>query len=98
MVQPPLLRWRVSEARQHLRTRRSWTGRHADGLVRRTSSGSTKRGRKAIERNPLQGKVQKLERECARLEKELHKAHLIIDVQGKVAGLLGLSLEDETNS
>ncbi len=58
---------------------------------------SKKRGRKAIERNPLQGKVQKLERECARLEKELHKAHLIIDVQGKVAGLLGLSLEDGTN-
>ncbi len=59
---------------------------------------SKKRGRKAIERNPLQGKVLKLERENARLEKELHKAHLIIDVQGKVAGLLGLSLEDGTSS
>jgi transposase-like protein len=58
---------------------------------------SKKRGRKA-ERNPLEEKVRKLERENARLEKELHKAHLIIDVQGKVAGLLGLSLEDETNS
>ena len=32
------------------------------------------------------------------LEKELHKARPIIDVQGKVAGLLGLSLEDGTNS
>ncbi len=59
---------------------------------------SKKRGRKAIERNPLEGKVLRLERENARLEKELHKAHLIIDVQGKVAGLLGLSLEDGTNS
>ena len=39
-----------------------------------------------------------LERENARLEKKLEKAHLIIDVQGKVAGLLGLSLEDGTNS
>ena len=58
---------------------------------------SKKRGRKA-ERNPLEEKVRKLERENARLEKELHKAHLIIDVQGKVAGLLGLSLEDGTNS
>ena len=58
---------------------------------------SKKRGRKA-ERNPLEEKVHKLERENARLEKELHKAHLIIDVQGKVAGLLGLSLEDGTNS
>ena len=58
---------------------------------------SKKRGRKS-ERNPLEEKVRKLEREKARLEKELHKAHLIIDVQGKVAGLLGLSLEDEKNS
>ena len=57
---------------------------------------SKKRGRKA-ERNPLEGRVRTLEREKARLETELHKAHLIIDVQGKVAGLLGLSLEDEKN-
>ena len=28
-----------------------------------------------------------------RLEKELHTAHTILDVQGKVAGLLGFSLE-----
>jgi len=58
---------------------------------------SRKRGRKP-ERNPLEDKVRKLEREKVRLERELHKAHLIIDVQGKVAGLLGLSLEDGTNS
>ena len=32
------------------------------------------------------------------METELHKAHLIIDVQGKVAGLLGLSLEDGKSS
>ncbi len=59
---------------------------------------SKKRGRRPSELNPLKGKVRKLERENARLEKELHKAHLIIDVQGKVAGLLGLSLEDGSNS
>ncbi len=58
---------------------------------------SKKRGRKR-ERNPLEERVRKLERENTRLEKELQKAHLIIDVQGKVAGLLGLSLEDGTNS
>jgi transposase-like protein len=58
---------------------------------------SKKRGRKA-ERNPLEEKVRKLERDVDRLEKELHKAHLIIDVQGKVAGLLGLSLDDARNS
>ena len=59
---------------------------------------SKRRGRKPSERNPLEGKVRKLERENTRLEKELDKARLIIDVQGKVAGLLGLSLEDGTNS
>ena len=57
-----------------------------------------RRGRKPSERNLLEGKVRKLERKNTRLENELHKAHLIIDVQGKVAGLLGLSLEDGTNS
>ena len=59
---------------------------------------SKRRGRKPSERNPLEGKVRKLERENTRLEKELEKARLILDVQGKVAGLLGLSLEDGTNS
>ena len=58
---------------------------------------SKKRGRKP-ERNPLDEKVRKLERQNARLENELRKAHLIIDVQGKVAGLLGISLDDGANS
>jgi len=58
---------------------------------------SKKRGRKP-ERNPLDEKVRKLERQNARLENELRKAHLIIDVQGKVAGLLGISLDDGPNS
>ena len=52
-----------------------------------------KRGAKPAERNPLSAKVRELEAEVARLEKELHTAHTILDVQGKVAGLLGLSLE-----
>ena len=37
--------------------------------------------------------ARKLEAKVARLEKELHTAHTILDVQGKVAGLLGFSLE-----
>ena len=49
---------------------------------------SKKRDRKP-ERNPLDEKVRKLERRNARLENELRKAHLIIDVQGKVAGAAG---------
>ena len=45
-------------------------------------------------RNPHELRVHELEAEVARLEKELHKAHTILDVQGKVAGLLGFSLKD----
>ena len=52
-----------------------------------------KRGAKPAERNPLDAKVRALEAQVARLEHELHTAHTILDVQGKVAGLLGFSLE-----
>ncbi|MEA3276259.1 MAG: transposase [Pseudomonadota bacterium] len=55
---------------------------------------SKKRGAKPGERNPLDTKVRELEAKVARLEKELHTAHTILDVQGKVAGLLGFSLKD----
>ena len=43
-------------------------------------------------------KVQKLEREVARLREDLRKARIIIDVQGKVAGLLGVSPGDGKRS
>ena len=56
----------------------------------------SKRGRKRVERNPLSAKVHELEAKVARLEKELHTAHTILDVQGKFAGLLGFSLECQT--
>jgi cell shape-determining protein MreC len=39
--------------------------------------------------------VQKLQRQNARLNEELRKAHIIIDVQKKVAALLGHPLPDE---
>ena len=52
-----------------------------------------KRGAKPAERNPLDAKVRALEAQVARLQHELHTAHTILDVQGKVAGLLGLNLE-----
>ena len=58
----------------------------------------SKRGRKLAERNPLSAKVHELEAKVARLEHELHTAHTILDVQGKVAGLLGLNLEHGTRS
>lgn len=53
-----------------------------------------KRGAKPSERNPLDAKVRALEAKVARLEKELHTAHTILDVQGQVAGLLGFNLND----
>ena len=43
-------------------------------------------------------RVRKLERENARLREELRKARIIIDVQGKVAGLLGVSPGDGKRS
>ena len=53
-----------------------------------------KRGTKPAAPNPLSPKVRQLEVKVARLEKELAAAHTILDVQGKVAGLLGFSLND----
>ena len=57
-----------------------------------------KRGAKPKARNPLEPKVRQLEAKVARLEKELEKAHTILDVQEKVAGLLGFSLESGKDS
>jgi transposase-like protein len=57
-----------------------------------------KRGAKPQARNPLEPKVRELEAKVTRLEKELHKAHTILDVQEKVAGLLGFDLESGQNS
>ena len=38
--------------------------------------------------------MRELEAKAARLEKELHQAHTILDVQEKVAGLLGFNFKD----
>ena len=40
-------------------------------------------------RNPLAGENEKLRRQNQRLQEELEKAHIVIDVQKKVAKLLG---------
>jgi len=57
-----------------------------------------KRGRKSRQADPLVKKVEKLERELSRTREQLRKAELILEVQGKVAGLLGFSLEDGRSS
>ena len=59
-----------------------------------------KRGPKS-KRNPMAEEMQKLQRQNARLNEELRKAHIIIDVQKKVAALLGrpiLEPDPEENS
>ena len=53
---------------------------------------SKKRGRKPAERNPLSPRVTQLERELGRLQRKLKKAELIIDIQKKVAALMGIPL------
>ena len=53
-----------------------------------------KRGRKIKPVNPLSGQVKKLERENARLQRELEKAVAIIDVQKKISALMGTPLTE----
>ena len=52
-----------------------------------------KRGRKAKEKNPLTGRMAQLERENKRLQNRLSQAEIIIEVQKKVATLLGVTLK-----
>ena len=52
-----------------------------------------KRGRKAYEQTPLIREAEKLRKENERLKERLRKAELIIDVQKKVALMLGDPLE-----
>lgn len=53
-----------------------------------------KRGRKAIERNPLLPELDKLRKENDRLQKRLKRAELIIEVQKKVSQILGVDLPE----
>ncbi len=77
----------------HLAT---WRKARRKGSLRELAA--KKRGVKPAERNPLDAKVRMLEAKVERLEDELHTAHTILDVQGKISGLLGLNLEHETRS
>ena len=69
----------------------SWRQARREGAL---ESLDRKRGRKAKQRNPLEKKVVRLERENERFRVKLKKAETILEVQGKVAGLLGFSLTD----
>ena len=75
----------------------TWRRARRKGSLRELAA--KKRGAKPAQRNPLAAKVRALEAKVARLEHELHTARTtILDVQGKVAGLLGLNLEHATRS
>jgi transposase-like protein len=69
----------------------TWRKARREGALK---SLEKKRGRKPLERNPLAKKVERLERENDRLRLKLEKAETILEVQRKVAGLLGFSLTD----
>jgi transposase len=69
----------------------SWRRERADGILEALTP--RKRGPKS-KRNPLEEEFQKLRRQNARLTEDLRKAHIIIDVQKKVAALLGRPLPE----
>jgi transposase len=64
----------------------SWRRERANGILEALTP--QKRGPKS-KRDPLEEENQKLRRQNARLTEDLRKAHIIIDVQKKVAALLG---------
>ena len=63
-----------------------WRRERANGILEALTP--QKRGPKS-KRNPLEEEVQKLRRQNARLGEDLRKAQIIIEVQKKVAALLG---------
>ena len=68
----------------------TWREQRRSGALRGLSP--RKRGRK-LRRGPEARRIEQLEGELKRLREELRQAHLIIDVQKKVARLLGNPIE-----
>src|SRR5580693_8861981 len=69
-----------------------WRRERAKGVIEALTP--RQRGPKS-KRNPMEEEVQKLRRQNARLTEDLRKAHLIIDVQKKVAALLGNPIPEQ---
>src|SRR4030042_5146359 len=67
----------------------SWRRQRDKGLLDALSP--QKRGRKAVERNPLSLEVARLQRENERLKRKLRQAETIIEVQQKVSDNRGIS-------
>jgi transposase-like protein len=70
---------------------KTWRRQRDEGTLEALSP--KKRGRKAIEHNPLALEVERLRRENEKLSNRLKQAELIIDVQKKVSQMLGITLE-----
>jgi transposase len=70
----------------------TWRRERANGILEALTP--QKRGPKS-KRNPMEEEVPKLRRQNARLTKDLRKAHIIIDVQKKVAALLGHPIPEQ---
>lgn len=71
----------------------TWRRQRDSGMLKGLAP--AKRGRKAIERNPLRPEIDKLRKENERLQKRLKRAELIIEVQKKVSQILGVDLPEE---
>src|SRR5213080_752526 len=69
-----------------------WRRERAKGVLEALTP--QKRGPKS-KRNPMEEEVQKLLRQNARLTEDLRKAHIVIDVQKKVAALLGNPIPEQ---
>jgi transposase-like protein len=69
-----------------------WRRERAQGILEALTP--QKRGPKS-KRNLMEEEVQKLRRQNARLTEDLRKAHIIIDVQKKVAALLGHAIPEQ---
>ena len=70
----------------------TWRRERANGILEALTP--QRRGPKS-QRNPLQEENQKLRRQVGQLTEELRKAEIIIDVQKKVAALLGRPLPEQ---
>jgi transposase-like protein len=78
--------------------------RQARLRAERTGKGPRPRGLVPVAKHPLQAENLQLKREKAKLQKQLHTAELMLELQKKVSELLGITLplmqsdNDEVNS
>jgi len=71
-----------------------WRNQYRTGALRALRD--DKRGRKAV-KHPLEDENEKLRRQNARLAQRLEQAETIIDIQKKVAAMLGIPLNSVEN-